>query len=214
MIQNTPDQKVAAQVLKVIYQRLGIAVTFVELPGKRALVESSSGQLDAEAQRIYRIGELYPDLLRVPTSYMTWGVSVFSKKHNFKLTGWLSLKGYTVAMVRGMKYAEIGLRDAQVDNVVTLDDVGEMMKILAANRVDFAIASSFNGALQLKVLGIEDIGPLSPELSQLKLYHYLHKKHRQLLSKIDAVIKSMKRTGELKKLQQKFINELLNNEGA
>ncbi|WDE02693.1 hypothetical protein [Thalassomonas actiniarum] len=90
--QNTPDQKVAAQVPKVIYQRLGIAVVFVELPGKRALVESSSGNLDAEAQRIYRIGELYPDLLRVPTSYMTWGVSAFSKSITSSLPDNLPLK--------------------------------------------------------------------------------------------------------------------------
>ncbi|WDE02694.1 hypothetical protein [Thalassomonas actiniarum] len=65
-----------------------------------------------------------------------------------------------------MKYAEIGLRDTQVDNVVTVDDLGERIKILAANRADFAIASSFNGVLQLKVLGIEDIQPLSPQLNQ------------------------------------------------
>jgi len=209
IIQNTPDQQVAAQVLKVIYRQLNIPVAFVELPGKRALAESSSGKLDAEAQRIYQIGEIYPSLIRVPTPFMSWEVTAFSKKYPFTMAGWSSLKGYDVAMVRGMKYAEIGLRQAGVNNVVTLDDVGEMMKILQADRVDFAISSRFNGLIQLKALEIDAIHPLSPQLSQLQLYHYLHIKHRALVPKLDAVIQSMQETGELKQLQEKIIRELL-----
>ena len=54
LIHNTPDQQVASQVLKVIYQKVDMEVSFVRLPGKRALAQSSKGVLDAEAQRIYK----------------------------------------------------------------------------------------------------------------------------------------------------------------
>lgn len=210
LIHNTPDQKVAAKILKVIYKKLDIAVVFVELPGKRALAESSKGALDGEAQRIYEIGEVYPSLVRVPTSFISWEIAAFSKKHDFKITGWSSLKNYNISIVRGMKYAEMGLKEAGVEKVGILSDVGEMMSMLHLDFIDFAISSRFNGMVQLKRLGLDSIRPNSPNLSKLKLYHYLHIKHIELIPRIDAVIKSMKNAGELTILKEKFQRELLN----
>ena len=211
IIHNTPDQKVAAEILTVIYQELDISVVFIELPGKRALAQSSKGKLDGEAQRIYEIGEIYTDLIRVPTSFITWGVAAFSKPIDFEITSWRSLKGYKVTMVRGMKYAEIGLRDAGVDKVGILSDVGEMMAMLQLDFVDFAISSHFNGLVQLKRLKLNAIKPNQPNLDNLKLYHYLHIKHKKLVPQLDAVIRSMKNNGELIKLKEKFKQELLSN---
>ncbi len=49
---NTPDQMVGAEILKLAYKRLGIPIVIVEMPGKRALVESSEGKAAAENQSI------------------------------------------------------------------------------------------------------------------------------------------------------------------
>src|SRR5260221_10326738 len=59
-IENIPDQFVGGEILKAVYQRLGIAVEFIDLPAKRALVESSQGRVDGEVHRILAVQSEFP----------------------------------------------------------------------------------------------------------------------------------------------------------
>ena len=49
---------------------------------------------------------------------------------------------------------------------------------------------------------------LKPTLERYKLYNYLHEKHRSLIPKIDRVIKSMKKSGELEKSRNIIIKQV------
>src|ERR1700741_4116422 len=51
-VENIPDQLVGSAILEGVYRRLDIALEFVDLPAKRALVESSEGRVDGEVQRV------------------------------------------------------------------------------------------------------------------------------------------------------------------
>lgn len=73
------------------------------------------------------------------------------------------------------------------------------------------ITARINGLLQLKRLNLKSIVPLSPPLSKMLVYHYLHKKHSALVPKIDRVFKSMKEKGELADLRKKVIDDMLKN---
>lgn len=209
IIRNTPDQKIAAKILTVVYEKLGISVRFIEQPGKRSLKSSSAGILDGETARIYSIGNIYPTLIRVPTSYISLPVTVFSKNHQFTVSGWSSLKNHDVAMVRGMQYAKDGLKKGEVEKIHILNDVKKMMLFLDKGRADVAISSQFNGRFSLKEKGINSIYSLSPPITELKIYHYLHVKHKSLIPKVDQQIRLMKKNGELKRLEDKFVIEAL-----
>ena len=91
-IRDTPDQIIGAEILKVAYGKIGISIKMVDMPGKRALTESSSGRVDGEVHRIVEIADEYPTLLKVPTPINYIEPSVFSKKHNFKITNCSALK--------------------------------------------------------------------------------------------------------------------------
>jgi len=208
-IENSPDQYIASKLLKQIYQQLNIDIRIRALPGKRSLLESSKGLVDGEVQRIYEIGPQYPDLIRVPTSFIQWKAAVFAKDHDFKINGWHDLQNYKVAMIRGMKYAELGILKGSLQRVLVLDDREAMMTALHMGVVDLAVSSKFSGQLQLKKMGIHTIYPLSPPLQMGKLYHYLHKKHATLVPKVDAIIQAMRSNGELKKLQHTYVSRML-----
>src|SRR5438552_15960498 len=62
-LENIPDQFVGGEILRAVYQRLGIAVEFVDLPAKRALVESSEGRVDGEVHRILAVRRQVPTLI-------------------------------------------------------------------------------------------------------------------------------------------------------
>ena len=206
-IVDTPDQAIGAVIVKAAYEKLGIPVKFAILPGKRALAESSEGRADGEVHRIVEIGEEYPTLLRVPTPINYIEPSVFSKKHKFEVTDCAALQGYQIGIVRGVKHSQLCTQGMQ--KVFVGDDLTGVMRMLNAGRIDLLITARINGLLMVKELGLDDIKPLSPPLSRLWVYHYLHERHKGLVPTIDAVFKAMQESGELEALRAQAVQKLL-----
>lgn len=209
IIKNTPDQTATTALLTAIYAEAGLSVEFIPLPGKRALIESSSGRVDGEAQRIFEIGVEYPSLVRVPTSFISWQFTAFSKQPNAVFDSWHSLKDQNVAMVRGIKYAELGLESAKVKNVSVVSDLVEMLSFLEAGFVDVAISSEFNGRLQIARRGYKNIHIHTPPIGELKLFHYLHQKNAKHVPKLNQAIIKLKQQGQLAVIRQQMVEELM-----
>ncbi len=204
---DTPDQVIGAKILMIAYERLAIPIEIVQMPGKRALRESSAGRIDGEIHRVLSIGKEYPTLIRVPTPINYIEPTVFSKNERFVVTECLDLKNFRVGIVRGVKHAETcaqGIKRVQI-----VGDSNLLMRILDKDRVDLVITAKINGILQLKKLKINYIYPISPSLSKNPVYHYLNEKHRDLVPRIDKIFQEMQETGELEKLREKFFKELL-----
>ncbi len=210
-IVDTPDQAIGAVIVKAAYEKLGIPVKFAILPGKRALVESSEGRADGEVHRIFEIGDEYPTLLRVPTPINYIEPSVFSKKHGFEVTDCTALQGYQIGIVRGVKHSQLCTQG--MENVFVGDDLRGVMRMLDAGRVDLLITARINGLLMAKELGLDAIKPLSPPLSRLWVYHYLHERHKELVPTIDTVFKAMRESGELEALREQAAQQLLQKAG-
>jgi len=208
-IVDTPDQAIGAVIVKAAYEKLGIPVKFAILPGKRALAESSEGRVDGEVHRIFEVGDEYPTLLRVPTPINYIEPSVFSKKHGFEVTDCAALQGYQIGIVRGVKHSQLCTHG--MENVFLGDDLTGVMRMLDAGRIDLLITARINGLLLAKELGLDAIKPLSPPLSRLWVYHYLHERHKDLVPTIDAVFKAMQESGELETLREQAVQQLLQN---
>jgi len=206
-IVNTPDQAVGAVIVKAAYEKLGIPVKFAISPGKRALAESSKGRADGEVHRIFEIGDEYQTLLRVPTPINYIEPTVFSKTHDFEVTGCAALKGYRIGIVRGVKHSELCTQG--MEKVFVGDDLTGLMRMLNAGRLDFLITARINGLLMTKKLRLDAIKPLSPPLSRLWVYHYLHERHKDLVPTIDAGFKAMQERGELEALREQAAQQLL-----
>jgi hypothetical protein len=206
-IVGTPDQAIGAVIIKTAYGKLGIPIEFAVLPGKRALAESSEGRADGEVHRIFEIGDEYPTLLRVPTPINYIEPSVFSKKHEFEVVNCAALHGYQIGIVRGVKHSQLCTRG--MENVFVGDDLTGVMRMLNAGRVDLVITARINGLLMAKELGLDAIKPLSPPLSRLWVYHYLHERHQDLVPTIDAVFKEMQESRELEALREQAVQQLL-----
>ncbi len=177
------------------------------MPGRRALRESSEGRIDGEVHRIFSIGKDYPTLIRVPTPINYIEPTVFSKNERFAVTGCPDLKDYRIGIVRGVRHAEACTQDMKYVQIVGHSNL--LMQILDKGRVDIVITARINGLLQLKELKFDSLYPLSPPLSRRLVYHYLHKKHKALVPKIDKVFKEMQESGELERLREKFLEKLL-----
>jgi polar amino acid transport system substrate-binding protein len=207
-IENIPDQFVGGEILKVVYGRLNIPMELVDMPAKRALLESSAGDLDGEVQRNMNVQSQYPSLIMLRPAINYIEPSVFSKKFRFQVNGWDSIKGYKIGIVRGVGTSEDGTRG--MEHVLAVTTLDQLMLALAADRIDVAVSDAFSGLAAVKKLGLQNqIEVLTPRLQKNDIYHFLHEKHRDLVPKVEQVLKEMQARGELESLRKQAVERYL-----
>ncbi len=193
---------ITEQVVKEAYHRLGILISAQPLPAERALSLAGSGDLDGEVSRVEGIEKNYPDLVMVPVPVTATEVVVFTKHVIFPVTGWESLKPYSIGILTGAKFAREGTQGMRAEPVTTDE---QSFQKLDAGRIDVAVTTYINGLETIRKLNLKDIKALEPPVTTLKLYHYLHKKHMDLVPKITDVLKQMEKEGRMVDIRKKAI---------
>ena len=207
-IPGIPDQFVGSKLLEAIYARLDIKAEFLDVPANRALSMSSAGELDGEVLRILDVAQQYETLLPVKPAINYIEPTAFSKRLQFETSGWQSIAQYRVGIVRGVGSSERGTKDMpQVEPVTSIDTLFNM---LDGDRLDVIVNDLFGGRLVAKKLGMDQIvHPLLPPFERLAVYHFLNVKHRDLLPKVEAIVREMEASGELAQLRRSIEQQML-----
>jgi polar amino acid transport system substrate-binding protein len=208
-IADIPDQFVGGELLRAVYARLNISLEFADVPGKRALALSSSGELDGEVHRIADLAQTYPTLLQISPAINYIEPSVFTTTLRFDVRGWDSIKDYNIGIVRGVGSSEAGTRG--MSRVTAATSLESMIQMLDAGRFDLVVTDLFSGRAAVAKLKLQSrIAPLSPPLQRVYIYHYLHERHRDLAKRVGAVIQEMDASGELARLREQLVKQVLN----
>jgi polar amino acid transport system substrate-binding protein len=208
-IADIPDQFVGGELLRAVYARLNISLEFADVPGKRALALSSSGELDGEVHRIADLAQTYPTLLQISPAINYIEPSVFTTTLRFDVRGWDSIKDYNIGIVRGVGSSEAGTRG--MSRVTAATSLESMIQMLDAGRFDLVVTDLFSGRAAVAKLKLQSrIAPLSPPLQRVYIYHYLHERHRDLAKRVGAVIQEMDASGELGRLREQLLKQVLN----
>ncbi len=201
-IENLVEQEIGRVIIPEIYQKLGIKVSITPLPGNRAQREASNGTKDGEIMRIWSYGNENPSTIRVPTPYYYLETMAFVRKdRGIKISSKSDLKKYRLAKIRGVKHTNN--ITSGMPSVFDLDSRDGMMKVLQNGRVDIVLTNTIDGSQLIKEKKLTDVVPTGKALAVLELYHYIHSKHKDLVPRVDAVIKRMKASGELEQLVKK-----------
>lgn len=196
-----PFHAAAAEIIRQAYANLGINVVFKIFPSERALQMSNNGHSDGELVRIEGIGAKYPNLIRIPVSYVTAEQMAFARDPSIKIDGWNSLKPYRIVFHRGYKVAE--------KNTIGMDRylIGTAEKgfvMVEKGRKDVAIANRFTGEGILKNQEFKNMVMLTPPVQRDPLFHYIHSRHRDLVDDITGILKMMESRGEFAKILKQF----------
>lgn len=186
-----PVSAKAYPIIREAYRRLGIDLQTALLPRERSLLSADSGETDGEMIRIAGINAQYINLIRVPEPVFTFDVIAFTAGLKFAVNGWESLRPYSLCVPRGLKAAEKNT---------------EGMQRMVANTTDQAILMLSGGRCQVAILGHElwpDVerlhaGPLralDPPIVRIPLYHYLNRRHADLVPKLAATLITMRNDG-------------------
>lgn len=199
--------QISEDILKEAYARIGITVTTKEFPGERALHESNSGALDGEVNRIAGIVKKYTDLRIVPVAINALKGTAFTKNRTIKIKTWEDLRSHSIALRKGAKYAEYGTSGM---NVISATTNKMVFRMLDRNRVEVVISTALEGSLTIKNLGIKDIFMMEQPLVTLKLFHYLHKKHEDLIESVTKALEEMSQEGRIQKIRTLAFRQLIN----
>ena len=190
-----------ADILMEAYGSLGIAVRFGRYSDERGLAKSSSGQLGGEIARFADIERKYSTLIRIPVSHAAIRQTVFARDQSIEIGSWRDLKPYSLVFHEDF---EIAKRKTRGMNRVLSTSDSEVFKLLSQGSKDLALAGWATGTKAIKRLRLKNVYALSPPLQIDPLFHYLHKKHFRLVSKITFVMKNMKASGRMDEILREF----------
>lgn len=191
------------RVLKEAYAKCDVALEFKDLPAERALVSANNGVTDGEFIRVADLEREYPNLIMIPVPVAYEDIVIYTKNVEFAVEGWHSLSPYRIGFIRGFKLAEINTKGMNVESVGTIKRA--FLK-LDAGRND-VVVDLRSAQCVLKDLNLSTIKALEPPLMRMVQYHYLHKRHKALAYKLEAIMTYMKQEGELKAIQERAIKD-------
>lgn len=191
------EQTISKKVLKVAYQTLNQHIEFIILPAERALRASNSGMLDGEDSRIAGLEKLYPNLICIPVPIETVKLFAYSKNMAIPINNWQSIKPYRLAYLRGVKAIERNTVDFKITDVT---DIKQAFMMLEHNRVDIVITDEFQADNNL--VDFPNIKKLEPAIYTFPVFHYLNKKHQQLVPKLEAILIKMQKDGTMQQIIQ------------
>lgn len=203
-VEETHPAKTVGEILRRAYQRIGIQIEILELPGKRGLIYSNGGETDGEVCRTEGIGAEYTNLRRIDVAVRVDEMYLFVKRGNeFSVEGWESIsKDIIIGYQRGVNFIETNTAKYGI-KTWPANNSEQLFKMLAAGGRVGAIIDGFTmGSRIIKEHGLQEIVRLNSPIHTSVLYHYLHKKHAHLVPQITAVLKEMEVSGELQEISQ------------
>ena len=205
------EQEIGKIILTAIYQELGLKINITSYSGNRAQYAANSGQKAGEIMRIWSYGVENKNLIRVPTPYYSFITSAFTLRNStINITKAKDLTGYKIARVRGVKHTNNITKN--LPKVSDSPSTEAMFKLLQQGQIDIALTSYIDGIQVLKKLKLEKDIMVSESLAGFKLYHYIHKDHQALVSKVDNIIKRLKNNGKLAKIIAQAEHAVLNTD--
>lgn len=197
-------QQISEAVLKAAYAKLEIDFETSWLPPKRAIMIASSGESDGEISRVNIVTKHHPDLIqiKIPVNHLE-GMAI-TKNKTIHVDNWDSLRPYKIGVARGILFAEKGTKGM---NVQLVNGFPALFQMLNKNRVDVIVAPREIALFQTIQQDLDGIIINEPPLTRLNQYHYLHKRHSKLATRLEAVLTKMQESGEIERIRSDFIKD-------
>ncbi|WP_457577134.1 substrate-binding periplasmic protein [Desulfomarina sp.] len=191
------------QIILKVFDSLGLTIKINHLSSARSIENVDIGLDDAEYARIKGLNEKFTNILPVNEKLMDFSFTAFSKDPGIRITGWEGLKKYNVGFIRGWKIYEINVKNTRSLHVVSSEV--ELFNMLLKDRVDIILYEKLRGYDFLSENHISGVFALENPLSVRGMYLYVHKKHENLIPKIENALQEIKRSGEYNDIVEAFI---------
>jgi len=206
-IVNEQTHELTKEVVRAAYKKIGISVEFDDLPARRALEWANSGRTDGDLARIDGTEKKFKNLIKISTPVTEFKGVVFTRKIKKIILSWEDLNGLIVGIIGGIQYSDIGTKGL---NSILAQDMSHLFKLLSKDHIDVAVAVLDAGRIEIhrnfKESKIQIIGQ---PLYSAQLFHYVHKKNKDLVPLLEMALQEMMKNGEIKSIREKALLEEL-----
>ncbi|MEP1214865.1 MAG: transporter substrate-binding domain-containing protein [Marinobacter sp.] len=199
-IGDVPSTDLAIQLLDAAYGQLGIEVTAVVVPSRRALLIANNGKVDGDLFRIEDPGSRAPNLIKVPYPLME-GRLLAVARGSGQIT---EQEGSPrrVAVRRGVVIAEKTAKQLGMTPVVA-NSYAQMHSLLERGRVDMALVSEIEGYSPLNEEDWSTFNILSEPVARFTLHHYLHRRHADLVEPLAETLQRQDASGDKNRILER-----------
>jgi polar amino acid transport system substrate-binding protein len=192
---------VSETIMARAYAALGYKLNVLYLPGKQALYKSNHGETDAELVRIEAVGRKYPNLVQVPEALFDVRGMAFSWSNTMRFQSAQDLWGRRVGIVKGIQWAA---KIAEGQSPKLAENVHHLFELLANRQIDIALEAQLTGQPELKHFPNTGLVMLLETPIQFPVFHFLNKKHHNLIAPLAEEIRKMKERGEINRIFQNY----------
>lgn len=201
-IEGSINSKPCIEILTQAYEQLDIQFRVKYYPAERSLVAANKGTLDGEIQRIAGVEKNYSNLIMIPQPIGKLEGCAFVKDIRLEPgTGWAGLKPYRIGILRGSKFSEHPTQN--MERVLSYDHKN-LFHLLDQGRIDVVVVARLTGMLELKKGNYKGITRIDPPLVELPIFHYIHKRHQNLVQPLSEVLYKMKKQGKIQAIWNNF----------
>jgi len=183
-----------------IYGQLQVPWRLLRIPIGDALEGANSGVVDGELARTSLAEAELGRLQRIPAAIGAVRIIAYTQIGAEKVETIGDLKSKRVALFRG---AVVTDQLAKESTPVYADNVAGLFELLDKGRADVVMATKLDVDLYLNSVGKQSAYLASAPLLETKVYHFLHKRHSDLIKRLSQYMKGLQVSGELERIISK-----------
>lgn len=186
------------RIVPEIFRRVGVDAVAVQYDAAaRANINANSGFDDGVAMRSRLLQKEFQNLILVDEKLIDMEFVLFSRNHDFPVTGFDALRPYMVGHIVGWKVIEDNIQPGT--RVTKAANSEQLFSLLENDRVDMIVFDRWQGAHMLAHRGLR-ARLLKPPLVTAELFIHLHKKHADLVAPVAAALRAMKTDGTYQRI--------------
>ncbi|WP_147820859.1 substrate-binding periplasmic protein [Salidesulfovibrio onnuriiensis] len=195
-IDDEPFGPGPVKVLREAYAALGYNLAIRRLPNARSVEEANAGRCDGELGRVSGISDKFPNLIMVDVPIYQIELVAVSMRRDWDIRTWKDLGGKCVAHLSGTVIIEKNLPE-DMEHEIKVQSVAKALTLLEEGRADVVVTTRGHLKKILSDMNFHGLVVHEPSLEQVCIYHYLHKKDRALVRKLEAVLRKMQQQGRI-----------------
>ncbi|MBD3608938.1 MAG: transporter substrate-binding domain-containing protein, partial [Gammaproteobacteria bacterium] len=195
-------------IIEEAFKRVGVVGIVSRKSSKLSLINANTGADDGLAMRIKGLDKKYKNLIRVPEVIMCSEFSGYSKTELKPINNWDDMTDIYVAYVNGWRIFENNVINN--NRVIKADSADLLFGMLEKDRTEIVLYEKWQGLSLIEKLGIKAIKVNRLPLEQKKMYVYLHKKHKHLVSGVAKAMRDMKSDGTYQRIFDQSMAQYIN----
>ena len=187
-----------APLMVELYKSIGIEAAIMEAPGFRTLEVSNGGGADAELVRVVDIEREYPNLVKIPVPiFLIKGHVVGIAEKCAKNTSLNDLIGQPVGLTNGISWSNEFAKKLHIRPVWKKDNASLLSGLVGGEYDCALIANDVLDSAKKGLFSNFDLRIAFPNVYQKEAFHYIHRRHQNLLPQLEAAMEIAAQNGRL-----------------